>query len=142
MYYHDIDSDYSYETMPFQRNYDLMIEKFPFLKGIKITHQWGGRIGVTADLLPSIGCTGEHKNTYYSMGYCGHGVAFSLLAGKMIAELMSGRNNELTNHALMNRALMGVSSKSLMFIVLNGYKLYLQLLDRLLGFGRKSGTEA
>ena len=42
MYYRDIDHDYSYRPMPFRRDYNLMIKIFPFLKGIEVTHQWGG----------------------------------------------------------------------------------------------------
>ena len=113
-----------------------MIKKFPFLKGIKITHQWGGRVGVTFDMLPSIGCTGKHGNIYYSMGYNGHGMAFSQLVGKMLAELMSGEKTELTDHVLINQRLWGVPSKSAMYLGMNSYKLYLQALDLLSDIGR------
>ena len=136
MYYRDIDRDYCYDPMPFRRDYNMMIKKFPFLKGIKITHQWGGRIGITLNLLPSIGCTGKHGNIYYSMGYNGHGVAFSQLVGKMLAELMSGEKTELTDHVLMNKRLWGIPSKSAMYIGTNSYKLYLQGLDLLSDFGK------
>ena len=108
---------------------------FPFLKDIKVEYQWGGRIGLTFDFLPSVGRTGKHDNIYYSMGYNGHGVAFSQLAGQMIAALMADERSEITDHTLINRKLLGVPSASLSYLGINAYKLYYKLYDQLLDIG-------
>ncbi|MBW2216460.1 MAG: FAD-binding oxidoreductase [Deltaproteobacteria bacterium] len=133
--YYDNDRDYSAVPMPFRRDYKMMIKKFPFLKGIKITHQWGGRIGITLNMMPAIGCTGKHGNIYYSMGYNGHGVAFSQLAGKTLAELMSGEKTELTDHYLINKRHWGIPSRPALYLGMYSYKLYLQGIDRWLAVG-------
>ena len=124
LYFYNVDRDYSYRPREYRSHYKMMTKMFPFLKGIKIAYQWGGRIGMTLDFLPSVGCTGKHRNIYYSMGYNGHGVAFSHLAGKMIAELMAGEDSTLTNHMLINKSIWGVPSASIMYLATNGYKLF------------------
>ncbi|MBI5118680.1 FAD-dependent oxidoreductase [Candidatus Poribacteria bacterium] len=129
LYFYDVDRDYSHQPAQYQSHYKLLTEMFPFLKGIKITHKWGGRIGASFDALPSIGCTGKHQNIYYSIGYYGHGVAFSQLAGKMLAELMAGEKIGLTDHFLINKPVFGLPSAGITYLGANGYKLYMKVLD-------------
>jgi len=135
LYFHDIRSDYSHRPREYRSHQKTLLETFPFMKDVRITHQWGGRIGMTLDFLPSIGCTGQHENVYYSMGYNGHGLAFAQLCGKMIAALMAGERSELTDHMLVNRRLWGVPSASLSYLGINAYKLYYRLYDRWLESG-------
>lgn len=136
LYFYHVDRDYSHRPSEYRSHYKLLIKMFPFLKGIKLTHQWGGRIGITLDFLPSIGRTGRHQNIYYSMGYNGHGLTFSQLAGKMLAELMAGEKTELTDHLLINKAVFGVPSASVMCLGINAYKSYFKISDRLLDMGK------
>jgi len=134
LYFYDIDHDYSYRPKEHRRHYNLLVRKFPFLKGIKVSHQWGGRIGMTLDFLPSVGCRGRHQNIYYSVGYNGHGLAFAQLAGRMLAELMAGKKSELTDHMLINRSIWGVPSASISYLASNSYKTYFKIYDRLMDF--------
>jgi len=136
LYFRDINADYSHRPREYQSHYRLLVKMFPFLKDIKIEYQWGGRIGLTFDFLPSVGRTGKHDNIYYSMGYNGHGLAFAQLCGKMIAALMAGERSELTEHMLINRTLWGVPSASLSYLGINSYKLYYKLYDRWLDSGK------
>lgn len=135
-YFHNIDRDYSHHPGEYQSHYKLMIKKFPFLKGIKVTHQWGGRVGMTFDFLPSVGCMGKHRNIYYSVAYNGYGLAFSQLAGKMLAQLMASEESELTDHLLINRRMWGVPSATMTYLACNGYMWFLKTGDRLLDFGK------
>jgi glycine/D-amino acid oxidase-like deaminating enzyme len=132
LYFYRIDRDYSHCPRAYRNHHRLLLEKFPFLKGIRVTHQWGGRIGLTLDFLPSVGCAGRHGNIYYSVGYNGQGLCFGQLAGKMIAAMMAGEKSELTTNMLINRRLLGVPSALLAYVGCNGYKLYFRLWDRLL----------
>jgi len=136
LYFYRVDRDYSHRPSEYRSHFRLLIKTFPFLKGIEVTHQWGGRIGITLDFLPSIGRTGKHRNIYYSMGYNGHGVTFSQLAGKMLAELMAGEKTELTDHMLINKAVFGVPSASVMYLGINAYKSYFRILDLMLDMGK------
>lgn len=62
---------------------------FPQLKGVKIDYAWSGNFLLTLNRLPQFGVL--NRNVYYAQGYSGHGVTCSHLAGRLIAEIMSGR---------------------------------------------------
>jgi glycine/D-amino acid oxidase-like deaminating enzyme len=132
LFFYDLERDYSHRPSEFRSHYELMTRKFPFLKGIKVTHQWGGLIGITLDFLPSVGLTGTYKNIYYSMGYNGNGLAFAQLAGKMLAALMAGEDSDLTRNVLTNKPMWGVPSASAMYLATHGLKYYYKIIDRLL----------
>jgi len=137
LYFYNTERDYSYRPREYRSYYDLLIEKFPFLKGIKITHQWGGRIGITLDFLPRVGRTGKHDNIYYALGYNGCGLAPSQLFGKMFAALMDGETSELTNNMLINKSTLGVPSSFMMYLGAKGLSYYYKGVDRRLEAGKR-----
>ncbi|QJQ96459.1 MULTISPECIES: FAD-binding oxidoreductase [Halomonadaceae] len=61
---------------------------FPQLKGVKIDYAWSGNFLLTLNRLPQFGRL--NANVYYAQGYSGHGVTCSHLAGRLIAEVISG----------------------------------------------------
>lgn len=63
---------------------------FPQLKGVGIDFEWGGMIGIGANRLPQIGCLPDAPNIFYAQAYSGHGVNATHMAGKVIAEAISG----------------------------------------------------
>ncbi|PMN67524.1 NAD(P)/FAD-dependent oxidoreductase [Enterovibrio norvegicus] len=63
---------------------------FPALKGINIDFEWGGMIGIGANRLPQIGTLPDSPNIFYAQAYSGHGVNATHMAGKVIAEAISG----------------------------------------------------
>lgn len=132
-YYYNNEKDYSQRAQSFQRQYDLMVKKFPFLKGIRMTHAWGGLIGITLDFLPFMGRTGMHGNIYYSAGYNGCGLAPAQLAGKIIAAMMAGEKSDLTDSVLIGRKALYVPSAPLMYLGINAYKALYKLYDWRLG---------
>jgi len=135
LYFYHIDRDYSHRPRAYESHHRYLLQKFPFLEGIQVTHRWGGRLGITLDFLPSVGCTGRHRNIYYSVGYNGQGLCFGQLAGRMIAALMAGEKSELTTNMLIDRRLVGVPSALLTYAGTSGYKLQFRLSDKLLGRG-------
>lgn len=62
---------------------------FPQLKGVQFDYAWGGDFLLTMSRLPQFGRIGD--NIYYAQGYSGHGVTTTHLAGKLIAEALSGQ---------------------------------------------------
>ena len=70
-----------------------MLEVFPHLKDVKIDYQWGGMIGIGANRLPQIGRLQAQPNVYYAQAYSGHGVNVTHLAGKLLAEAISGQHS-------------------------------------------------
>ncbi|QIR15293.1 NAD(P)/FAD-dependent oxidoreductase [Shewanella aestuarii] len=66
-----------------------LLQTFPQLKGIKIDYAWTGNFLMTLSRLPQVGRIGH--NIYYSQGCSGHGVTYTHLAGKLIAEMLNGQ---------------------------------------------------
>ena len=64
---------------------------FPAMKDYKIDYAWGGDFLLTVSRLPQLGKIGN--NIYYAQGYSGHGVNTSHLAGKILAEAISGEQS-------------------------------------------------
>lgn len=68
-----------------------MLEVFPNLRNTRIDFQWGGMIGIGANRLPQIGRLPDQPNVYYAQAYAGHGLNATHLAGRLLAEAISGQ---------------------------------------------------
>lgn len=66
-----------------------MLKTFPHLADVKIDFAWTGNFLLTLSRLPQVGRIGS--NIYYSQGCSGHGVTYTHLAGKIIAEALRGQ---------------------------------------------------
>lgn len=55
---------------------------------------WAGTFAETADGLPYIGAIKQFPNTYFALGFGGSGITFSQIAGEMIRDFASGKNNK------------------------------------------------
>ena len=62
---------------------------FPQLKGVPISHAWGGTLAITMSRMPYFARPEPH--IWSASGYSGHGVALATLAGKVMAEAIAGR---------------------------------------------------
>ena len=65
-----------------------MIEVFPQLAHIPLSHTWTGKLGLTFDLMPHIG---QVAGIWYAYGYAGHGVAVAGAMGRDAAALIAGQ---------------------------------------------------
>lgn len=66
-----------------------LIKTFPQLKDVKIDYAWTGNFLLTLSRLPQVGRIGD--NIYYSQGCSGHGVTFTHVAGRVLAEVLRGQ---------------------------------------------------
>ena len=66
-----------------------MLKAFPQLKNVKIDFAWTGNFLLTLSRLPQVGRIGD--NIYDSQGCSGHGVTYTHLAGKVLAEALRGQ---------------------------------------------------
>ena len=66
-----------------------MLKTFPQLRNVKIDFAWTGNFLLTLSRLPQVGRLGD--NIYYSQGCSGHGVTYTHLAGKLLAETLRGQ---------------------------------------------------
>ena len=65
------------------RLYAAMIDVYPQLAGVRVSHAWTGNVGFTFDQLPHLT---RHDGVTYAMGYCGSGVALGSWMGTLAAE--------------------------------------------------------
>ncbi|HSI55913.1 MAG TPA: FAD-binding oxidoreductase [Ideonella sp.] len=65
-----------------------MVGTFPQLAGAKAEFAWGGFVDITMSRAPDFGRIGD--KLYYLQGFSGHGLALTGLAGRLVAEAMSG----------------------------------------------------
>lgn len=91
-----------------------VVQLFPGLKGVAFTHEWGGPVSVTAQMLPAIGCVGDQR-ALYSLGCVGHGVSLTHLNGRTLADLLCERRTELTDVWFVNRRLLAWPPEPLRF---------------------------
>ena len=68
---------------------------FPAAADARITHRWGGVLGVPRDWMPSVGLD-RSSGFAWGGGYVGDGVGCSALAGRTLADLVLRRDTELT----------------------------------------------
>jgi len=65
-----------------------MLEIYPQLENVVIDSAWGGTLGVTMNRMPDFRRVAP--NILSASGFSGHGVAMATLAGKLMAEAISG----------------------------------------------------
>jgi glycine/D-amino acid oxidase-like deaminating enzyme len=74
---------------------------FPGLAGIRFSHAWGGPLGFPRDWLPTFSYDPQ-SGIASGRGYTGHGMATANLAGRVLADLITGARTELTELPLVN----------------------------------------
>jgi glycine/D-amino acid oxidase-like deaminating enzyme len=72
-----------------------LVDLFPAVKDVAITHRWGGALGIARDWTASVGLDRE-TGLGWAGGYVGDGVTTTNLAGRTLADLVLGRDTELT----------------------------------------------
>jgi glycine/D-amino acid oxidase-like deaminating enzyme len=67
---------------------------FPYIGEPRITHRWGGPLGVARDWTASVGLD-RARGLAWAGGYVGDGVGTSNLAGRTLADLITGTASDL-----------------------------------------------
>ncbi|OXY83185.1 NAD(P)/FAD-dependent oxidoreductase [Oceanimonas doudoroffii] len=88
-------SHFSLANDEFRVREELMYDLFPMLRGVKITHGWGGSLGMPRNFAPHAIFDLE-AGIATAGGYGGQGVGPSHLFGRTLADMILGRETELT----------------------------------------------
>ena len=72
--------------------YQFMVDRFPQLNGVKITHSWTGNVAFTLDELPHMG---KFENLHYALGCNGSGIAMMSYLGHQTARKILGKVNRV-----------------------------------------------
>ncbi|GIJ51078.1 FAD-dependent oxidoreductase [Virgisporangium aliadipatigenens] len=87
--------EHDHEPRVFAELRRVLVDLFPVLDEVSPTHRWGGPLGVPRDWTASVDfdrATGLAR----AGGYVGDGVTTSNLAGRTLADLITGRSSDLT----------------------------------------------
>jgi glycine/D-amino acid oxidase-like deaminating enzyme len=88
---------------------------YPQLRDVAIEYRWGGPVSVNVDMTPEIGFIGDER-VIFSTGCIGHGVSLTHLNGRLIADLLAGRQTDLTDFWIVNRKAVPWPPEPLSFI--------------------------
>ena len=70
--------------------YQMMLDRMPDLKGIKVSYAWSGRIAFTFDSLPHVG---ERDGLHFALGCNGSGVAMMNYLGDYLGQKIAGQSD-------------------------------------------------
>ena len=68
---------------------ERMVRVFPALSDAAVEFVWGGFVDISMNRAPDFGRVAP--NLYYLQGFSGHGVAATLLGGRLVAEAVAGQ---------------------------------------------------
>ncbi len=88
-------SEYDRQPKVHQAVEAILRDLFPELGDARITHRWGGAVALSRDWRPSVFFE-RRTGLGDAGGYAGEGVAASNLAGRTLADLVLGRETDLT----------------------------------------------
>lgn len=76
---------------------------YPSLGNVRIVADWSGPIDRTPDSLPLLGHLGGREHLIHGVGWSGNGVGPSVLAGKVLASLALGADDQWSRLPLVDR---------------------------------------
>ena len=103
-----------------------LVTTFPQLGRVRFTHHWGGPIAITSRFVPRVGRF-DGGRVHYAFGYSGHGVAPAHTAGRILRDLVLGRDTDDTSVCFVDHPQPSFPPEPLTWI---GAELTLQLLRR------------
>ena len=105
-----------------------LLELFPVLAGTRVSHRWGGALGIPRDYMPFVRFT---DGVGAAGGYVGDGVASAALAGRTMADLVLRRATERTALPWVNHRGRNWEPEPLRWLEANGMLAGLRLADRM-----------
>lgn len=88
--------EYDLEPAVFSRLEKTVVELFPMLAGVTFTHRWGGPLGIPRDWHAGVGYD-PSTGFAWAGGYVGDGVSTANLAGRTLADLITGTASDLVD---------------------------------------------
>lgn len=105
-----------------------LTELFPDLRNARFTHAWGGPLGIPRDWHSSVGLD-RARGLAWAGGYVGDGVATTNLAGRTLADLITGADTELTRLPWVDHRSPPWEREPLRWLGVNGALMAMRLAD-------------
>jgi glycine/D-amino acid oxidase-like deaminating enzyme len=107
---------------------DHMRLLFPALRGVRVTHRWGGPFSVTLDFTPALGYLGDER-AVYALGCIGHGVSMTHQNALVLTDLLLERRTENTACPFVNRRVIPWPPEPLRSLAARTVRAYLRMED-------------
>ena len=91
----DIRPDYDRDATVHEALRRTLVELFPALADVAVTHAWGGPLGIARDWFSSVGID-RSTGMAWAGGYVGDGLSTTNLAGRTLRDLILGQSTGLT----------------------------------------------
>ncbi len=95
-----------------------LVDLFPALAGVAVTHRWGGPLGIARDWFSSVGMD-DGTRLAWAGGYVGDGLSTTNLAGRTLRDLVLGADTELTSLPWVNHRSRRWEPEPLRFVGIN-----------------------
>ena len=117
-------------TSSVHQSLEAMVKRwFPVLKNVKFTHAWGGAVAITRNWEPYVQFDKSTGSARLG-GYAGDGVTMSYLASKILADLIIGRESNVTNLHFVNRQIRKWEIEPLRYLAVNSLVKLSGIADR------------
>jgi glycine/D-amino acid oxidase-like deaminating enzyme len=117
-----IRSSYDVEPRVFEDLRSVLRTMLPQLgterDGVRFTHQWGGCLGIARDWAASVGLD-RQTGLGWAGGYVGDGVSTTNLAGRTLADLVTGADSDLVTLPWVNHHSRGWEPEPLRWLGIN-----------------------
>ncbi|OBF55318.1 hypothetical protein A5787_03230 [Mycobacterium sp. 852002-50816_SCH5313054-b] len=111
---------------------------FPSWGDVRFSHTYGGCVAMTRRFVPHVGNLGD--DVFYGYGYCGNGIALTHTTGKVLRDLILGRESTYTRLLFVNGNERRVPPEPFMYLGAKGLSALLALQDRYPAFAMKGLT--
>jgi glycine/D-amino acid oxidase-like deaminating enzyme len=120
----------SYDRVPrvFEHLRRTLVDLFPEARDAAVTHTWGGPLGVPRDWHATASYDAATR-VAWAGGYVGDGLSTTNLAGRTLADLMTGADTELTRLPWVNHHSPNWEPEPLRFAGANAGMLAMQFAD-------------
>ncbi len=107
----------------------VLRDLLPAVEGAAFTHAWGGNLGIPRDWYPSLSYN-RATGLAHAGGYVGDGVATANLAGRTLADLITGQESDLVTLPWLSRQSPKWEPEPLRWIGINAGTALFALADR------------
>jgi glycine/D-amino acid oxidase-like deaminating enzyme len=130
-----VSSQFDTDARVFSKLHATLQSLFPELGDAEITHRWGGAVGVPRDWYPSVGFDRD-SGIAWAGGYVGDGVSTTNLAGRTIADLVTGRDTDIVQLPWVGHASPRWEPEPLRWLGVNVSRKLVESIDRAERAGR------
>ncbi len=123
-----IRSSYDVEPRVFDGLRSVLREMLPQLRDVQFTHEWGGCLGIARDWAASVGLD-RSSGIGWAGGYVGDGVSTTNLAGRTLADLVTGTTSDLVTLPWVNHHSRGWEPEPLRWLGINAGLRAMSLAD-------------